>query len=198
MINASTPPPSDPLSQTINRSRETGAVSMRQRQESRIEQYLREPAKSIVTDIARTSSDEIAASCPLYGQVSLCEDGQIRVPIGVHTAVGGNSDSPTPGDLLCGAIAACLDSTLRIVSNRVGLQLEQLEIEVKGIADVRGTLRVDDKVPVAFQRFDIKVLITPKAFTPEKFIDQLIRAAEQSCIVIHTVRGVAQVTITRV
>ena len=198
MFFASTPAPPGLLTQTISRSRTAGKVSMKLRQTSIIEQYRREPDASMVTDMAQTSSDDIAASCPLYGQVSLCHDGEARVPVGVHTAVGGNSDAPTPGDLLCGAIAACLDSTLRIFSNRVGLKLKKLEVTARGIVDVRGALRVEDSVPVAFQRFEIEVLINPRVPTPKKLIDKLIRTAEKSCIVIQTVRGVAQVTVARV
>jgi uncharacterized OsmC-like protein len=37
--------------------------------------------------------------------------------LGVDAAVGGDHDLPNPGDLLCAALAACADSTVRMVAD---------------------------------------------------------------------------------
>jgi uncharacterized OsmC-like protein len=119
------------------------------------------------------------------------------MPVGVHMAVGGDSDQPTPGDILCGAIAACLDSTLRIVANRVGVRLKTLSVHASGRVDVRGTLRVDKNVPVAFSHFDVTVDIKAAGFIPGKMLDKLLRAAEKSCIVIQTLKNGPEITVSR-
>ena len=34
------------------------------------------------------------------------ESGEV-LPVGVHGAIGGPHDAPTPGDILCSALVAC-------------------------------------------------------------------------------------------
>jgi len=173
-------------------------VDMKARQTPLMERYTEDPAAAIVVDYARTSSADVEATHPLRTAVTFCDRNPVNIPVGVHEKVGGDSDNPTPGDILCGAIAACLDSTIRIISNRFGVRLKRLEIEVRGTVDVRGTLRVDKATPVAFQRFDIAVRIKPAGFIPGKMLDKLLEGAERSCIVVQTVKGTAEVRIRRV
>lgn len=112
----------------------------------------------------------------------------VSMPIGIHAAVGGESDYPNPGDVLCGAIASCLDSTIRVVANRVGVKLEELSVDVKGIVDVRGTLRVDRDTRVGFKRFDIKLRIKPAGYVPKMMLKRIVKGAESCCVVRQTLR----------
>lgn len=171
-------------------------VQMKARQKPLTDDYRKNPEHAMVLDSARTSSEWITADNPLATSV-LFDKGDSNQRIGVHTAVGGESDNPTPGDVLCGAIACCLDSTIRIVANRFNLHLRRLSVEVVGKVDVRGTLRVDSAVPVAFQTFDVVVDIKPKGMVPAKLIDRLLAGAEQSCIVIQSLRGNCDITVRR-
>jgi len=173
-------------------------VDMKARQQPLMERYAEDPAEAIVVDCGRTSSTDVEATHPLKTSVTFCDRNPVNIPVGVHEKVGGDSDHPTPGDILCGAMAACLDSTIRIICNRFGVRLKHLEIEVRGTVDVRGTLRVEKSTPVAFQRFDVSVKIKPAGFVPGKMLDKLIEGAERSCIVVQTVKGTADVRISRV
>ena len=170
---------------------------MKVRQVPLCERYGVEPAAAVLVDCARTSSENVNPNFPLGPAVQFCDESPITMPVGVHMAVGGDSDQPTPGDILCGAIAACLDSTIRIVANRVGVRLKKLAVKVSGRVDVRGTLRVDTTVPVAFTHFDVNVTIKAAGFVPGKMLDKLLRAAEHSCIVIQTLKNGPTVTVTR-
>lgn len=183
------------VAKVLEKPEGTETVNMKQRQVPLCENYKVNPADAIVIDAARTMSTSVNE--PLQSSVAFCDKHAIKMPVGVHTAVGGDSDNPTPGDILCGAIAACLDSTIRIISNRLGLKLKELEVEVRGEVDVRGTLRVDPNCPVGFQRFDVNVAITPARWIPGKMLDKLLNAAEYSCVVIQTVKHGAQVTVSR-
>ena len=46
----------------------------------------------------------------------------------------------TPGDVLCAALAACADTTFRLVATQLGLDVEALAVHVQAEVDVRGTL----------------------------------------------------------
>jgi hypothetical protein len=59
---------------------------------------------------------------------------------------------------------------------------------VKLRVDVRGTLRMDRSVPVGFQGADIRVRMSGAQGVTEAQLDMLIRAAEQSCVLLQTLR----------
>jgi uncharacterized OsmC-like protein len=181
----------------LERSQTNLTIKMKERQDPLCERYVNEPDAAAIVDFARTSSEKIAATIPLYTEISFGKHKPISIPVGVHPAVGGEGECPVPGDILCGAIAACLDSTIRIIANRVGVRLKKLEVTVRGSVDVRGTLRVDDSVPVAFQSFDIEVAMKPAGFVPGKMLDKLLRAAEYSCVVLQSLREMPAISVSR-
>lgn len=176
--------------------RNQSSISMKERQQPLIEIYKSDHNAAMVIDRARTSSDWADLSNPLVTKL-LIDKSQEPIDVGVHKAVGGESDNPTPGDILCGALAACLDSTIRIIANRFDLKLRRLNIEVKGKVDIRGTLRVSPKVPVAFQSFEVIVDIKPATFVPSKFVDRLIAGAEQSCVVMQSLKPGCEIIVRR-
>lgn len=182
----------------LQRSQSDYKIKMKDRQLPLCNRYRSEPDAAIVIDSACTSSDNVNPAYPLGTAVQFCDDSPIAMPVGVHFAVGGNSDQPNPGDILCGAIASCLDSTLRIIANRVNVKLKKLEVSVSGRVDVRGTLRVERNVPVAFTHFDVSVTLKVRGFVPGKMLDKMLRAAEESCIVIQTLKSGPEITVTRV
>ncbi len=170
--------------------------SIKARQTLLIQKYSTNPGAAMVFDKAHTSSKYVDPNNPFESAVKIDKREQV-FPVGVHKAVGGESANATPGDILCGALAACFDSTLRIIANRFDLKLRHLSVNVTGKVDVRGTLRTDRAVPVAFQAFDIVVDIKPKGFVPSKYIDKLITGAEQSCIVMQTLKPGCEITVRR-
>ena len=130
-------------------------ASVKDRQDPLIADYRENPENAMVTDFATTRNNGVASEFSLHTAVTP-DKGRVY-PIGVHHAVGGESDFATPGDLLCAAIAACLDSTIRLIANRLNLPLDALAVDVEGDVDVRGALRVCEEAPVNFQRFRINV-----------------------------------------
>jgi uncharacterized OsmC-like protein len=110
----------------------------------------------------------------------------IAVPVGVHRAVGGLHDAPTPGDILCAALAACQDSSVRMVANILGITLESLEVEVIGDVDVRGTLAMNAEVPVGFRAIRCAVRVKAKEGTDPRLLEKLRIASERSFVVLQT------------
>lgn len=39
-------------------------------------------------------------------------------------AIGGDHDAPSAGDMLCSALAACMDSMIRMVADHLGVTLK--------------------------------------------------------------------------
>ncbi len=161
-------------------------VSMRNRQKPLINHYKQNPKAAQIVDYAKTSSESIHVNDPLHTQVFVDKSHKLPIMIGVHQLLGGESDKSTPGDLLCGALASCFDSTTRIIANHMQLALQSLNVEVKGFVDARGTLLVDPSVCVGFSRFDIYISIKTKHSLGEALISRLIKAVECSCVVYQT------------
>lgn len=168
---------------------QTTSINMNARQAPLTESYKAQAELAQITDFAKTTSESLAPTLPLHSEVLLTQHDPYSIPVGVHTAVGGDSDFPSPGDILCGALAACLDSVLRIIANKVGIPLQSLSVSVSAQVDVRGTLRVEKSIPVGFQSMDIEVNIEAADSVSDKMIERLVSAAEYSCIILQTLRN---------
>lgn len=148
--------------------------------------YKDNPALANVLSQARTSGADPAD--PFHSRVEPNPGSGVVVPVGTHSGVGGPYEAPCPGDLLCAALAACQDSTIRIVANLLGVRLVSLEVRVTGQVDLRGALGIGADVPVGFQAFDCDVALRAEEGTPPKLLQQLQVAAERACVVQQTLR----------
>ncbi len=148
--------------------------------------YKQDPDLAMVIDHAKTSGE--VASDPFHSKVEPMDGCGISVPVGVHAAVGGLHDAPTPGDMLCAALAACQDSAVRMVANILGVELLELEVRVTATVDVRGAMAMDPAVPVGFQSMKCDVRLKAKDGTPPDLLQKLQVAAERCCVVQQTLK----------
>ena len=155
-------------------------------------QYKANPALAMVTDRASTRSSTNAAD-PFHSLVIPKGGDNPAWPVGVHSAVGGPYDAPCPGDLLCAALAACQDSSIRLVAANMGIELTALDVHVQGKVDVRGALGVQKDVPVGFQSITCDVHLQAKDGTPPEMLEKLRMAAERCCVVLSTLQSPPQV-----
>ena len=162
-------------------------VSVRDAQAPLRALYKTSPAAARVTDHACTLGGH--AGDPFHAVVEPASGHAVVVPVGVHRAIGGPHDAPTPGDILCAALAACQDSALRVVANLLGVELESVEVEVAGDVDVRGAMAVERDVPVGFQSMRCTARIRVKEGTSPELVDKLRISAERSCVVLQTLRA---------
>jgi len=63
-------------------------------------------------------------------------------------ALGGYGLGPSAPELLLGALASCLAHSALVIAADRGVAFDQLEVEVTGQLDYRGTLAVADDAPV--------------------------------------------------
>ena len=162
-------------------------IDVSARQDPLRQRYKVAPEDALITDRARTA--EGALDDPVHVWcVPGSRDYGVQWPLGIHEAVGGLHDAPNPGDLLCAALATCLDSVIRMIANRHGVALRSLEVDVQGDVDVRGTLWVSREVPVGFQRMRCRIRLRPAPGTDPALVERLLTAAEYSCVNLQTLR----------
>ena len=172
-------------------------VDMKSRQAPLRESYARLPSAAYISDHAITRCDRVSPDQPLYTEVEFGDINRTRLPISLHQGVGGLNDLPVPGELFSASIASCLDSTIRVIANMFGLAIEILEVYVEAEVDLRGTLRIDPDVPTAFQKISVSVNLVPAGNVAQKHLDAIVAAAEQSCVVLQSLRTPPQITVER-
>lgn len=171
-------------------------IEMKQRQAPLRTLYATDPGQAWITDSATTSSDDVDTAQAIHGQVFIGGDAPVRLDTGNHVAIGGESDLPNPGEILAAALAACFDSTIRIVANLMSVRLTHLKVSVDFRVDVRGTLMVDRSVPVGFQEADVCVHMSGDGANQAQ-LDMVLMAAEKCCVVMQTLRNPPALRVSR-
>lgn len=156
------------------------------------EKYQNDSTSAWITDSAEVVGMNLHD--PFRTSVSINDKMKIPFKIGVHKAVGGDHDFPNPGDLLCASLASCFESTIRLIANKLKIELIETKIYTTAQVDVRGTLMIDTSVPVEFQSMHIDALIIAKN-TNEKLLHTLINGAKRSCIVYQTIQKGIPITL---
>ncbi len=157
--------------------------------------YVQDASQALVVDRARTVGRDLGdpvRTAVVPGEEYRAED--VTIAVGNHRGVGGLHDAPNSGELLCAALAACQDSTIRMVADLLGVHLTALAVEVEGDVDLRGTLAVDGSVRVGFQSMHCRTNIEVAHGTDPRTVEMLLTAAERSCVILDTLRHGVDVT----
>lgn len=175
------------LTKKLKPSREESAVV--RRHNVLREKYKTRPELARIVDYAVVVGKHF--DDPFHTSVEMNHELSMPLKTGLHRAVGGDHDLPNPGDILCAALAACMESTIRMIANRLDIRLSYTKVEVEAYVDVHGTLMFDKSVPVGFQNLHIEVKLGA-VNTGEKTLKTLFNAAKRSCVVYQTLKpGVA-------
>lgn len=162
--------------------------------------YAEDPEKARI--VKRVRSGPAGGGDPLHGSVvpENLADPEAAYGVawryGIDSAVGGLHDAPNPGEMLCGALAACTDSTIRMIADLLGAEIDELTVEVSGDLDVRGSLNIDRSVPVGFERLAVEIDLRAAPGTSERLVQTVVAGAEQFCVVLDTLRRGVPVEIT--
>ncbi len=166
---------------------------VKQRQMALNEIYMSNP--SLATIIHSSEVNGVNLHDPFRTFVTVSDDLLVPFKVGIHKAVGGDQDFPNPSDMLCAALASCFESTIRLISDRLDIQLTETRVTVSAQVDVRGTLMIDKSIAVGYQSMHLDVTLVAQA-PNQKIMNVLLRAAEQSCIIYQTIKRGTPITIT--
>ena len=147
--------------------------------------YDDDPQKALIVDSAVVHGENLKD--PFRSKVLMNEELNVPLKTGTHRAVGGDHDYPNPGDILCAALAVCMESTIRLIANRLEIELNHTRVLAQATIDVRGTLIFDRSIPVGFQKMDLQVELGYEN-AGEKVLKTLFNAAKRSCVVYQTLK----------
>ncbi len=149
--------------------------------------YREDPSKALSYKEVRTLYT--GATDPVHGKVLPTGFPEVAWDYGIDDTVGGFDDLPNPGHLLCAALAACMDSTVRMIADRLGVRIERLEVEVNGDADVRGCLAMSRSVRPGFRQMQCRLALELDPSVNPQAGAMLVQQAEKLCVTLDTLRN---------
>ena len=158
-------------------------MNLREQQAGIRERYRAEPEGAKIVLRVRSAASDL--SDPLHCRVVPEAAADVSWRSGAHAAVGGAGDVPCSGDLLIGALAACQETTIRMVAANMGIQLEALDLVVEADWDPRGTLAMGD-YPVGLIGIRCRTSVTIAGDVNGERAARLLRTAEKYCVVLST------------
>jgi len=161
-------------------------VNVRELQAPIRERYKLDPQAAQIRLSVRSGESDL--SDPLHCAVVPKSAPAVSWRSGAHPAVGGSGDVPCSGDVLLGALAACQETTLRMVAANMGIELESLEVEIEADWDARGTLALGD-YPIGLTAIRCNTRVTVPQDVRGERAERLLRSAEKYCVVLNTLRN---------
>lgn len=142
------------------------------------EAYKQDPAKAKLTLRAEGRLGE-GVTCKL-------STGKAMAEAGLHPKTGGDGTGVCSGDMLLEALVACAGVTLSAVATAINVSIQEGTVRAEGDLDFRGTLGVDENVPVGFE--NIRLTFDLKTDAPEEKIEALTKLTERYCVVFQTLK----------
>lgn len=161
--------------------------TVRQRQAPLIRTYRQDAGEAVIVKQART----VPAPQRDAFHSSVRVDGPYPADawhLGIDHKIGGDHDLPNPAEMLLAALAACHESTLRMVADNLEVTIDSLEVVAHGEIDSRGCLAMDDTVTVGFETIDLETHLEPAPNTDPDRVELLKQLAERLCVTADTLR----------
>ncbi len=162
-------------------------VDIRARQAPIRQRYLDAPDDAVEVLSVHGGASDLAD--PVHVVVSPDSMPDVLIRSGAHPAVGGDGDVPCSGDLLLAALAACQETTLRMVAANMGIDLEELEVSVEADWDPRGTLAMGRDFPVGITAIRAHTRVVVRGDEREERARRLLHSAERYCVILQTLQA---------
>jgi uncharacterized OsmC-like protein len=157
---------------------------------------LQDPLKQRYRDEPQAALVTLSASGTLDDDITCTvRTGRALATAGLHPATGGDGLSLCSGDMLLEALVACAGVTLRAVATALEVPVAGGTITADGVLDFRGTLAVDREAPVGFASIALHFELD----APDADVEQLatlLKLTERYCVVLQTLRGGPEITVS--
>lgn len=154
-------------------------VDLQDEQEPLKEEYETNPEAAQVTLTATGEQQDDARSCNV-------DIGRAIYEAELHEGAGGPGGGACSGDLLLGALAACSQLTAQAVAENFDVDVD-VSVEASGDLDLRGTMGVDEEVPVGFE--DVRLEFDIDGDVDEETREAIKKYTERYCVVYQTLEN---------
>ncbi|MGC4089506.1 MAG: OsmC family protein [Polyangiaceae bacterium] len=108
-------------------------------------------------------------------------DRTLRVDL--PRSAGGGATGAHPGQLLRASVGACLVIGCTYWARRLGVELDDVRLELACSYDERGQLGLDDSVSIGWQRIEIDLHITSSAARAD--VERVVMTAQRLSPMLH-------------
>jgi uncharacterized OsmC-like protein len=98
--------------------------------------------------------------------------------------MGGNDSGPNPVELVLAALGTCQEIMYGAFAALLGIELSKVEVQAKGILDLKGLLALDGETPAGFSEIRFETRIESPA--GEEQIKELAKMVEDHCPILDT------------
>lgn len=162
-------------------------VDIRARQAVIRQRFLDDPDSA--PEVLRVHGGEGDLGDPVHVVVSTDSVPGMVFRSGAHIAVGGDGDVPCSADLLLAALAACQETTIRMVAANMDIELEKLDISVEADWDPRGTLAMGKEFPIGITAVRVRAHVVVRDDERGQRSERLLRSSERYCVILNTLRS---------
>lgn len=106
--------------------------------------------------------------------------------------LGGQDEGANPVELLLVALGTCQEIMYAAMAAMMGIQLDEVRVNLKGSIDLKGLFGMDPAIPPGYQKISFETFL--KTSAPEDQIRQLVEAVESHCPVLDTLVRPMEVT----
>ena len=106
--------------------------------------------------------------------------------------LGGQDSAPNPVELVLAALGTCQEIMYSAYASVMDIELESVDVSVKGYLDLHGLFGLKPDVPSGYQRITFETRINSKA--SEEELEALIQTVESHCPVLDILTTVQNVT----
>jgi uncharacterized OsmC-like protein len=106
--------------------------------------------------------------------------------------LGGSDSAPNPVEYVLASLGACQEILYSAYASFLGIDLENVQVKVKGTLDLKGLFGLDKSVRPGFQKVEYETTITSSA--DEKQLHELANIVETHCPVLDIIANKTEVS----
>ena len=119
-------------------------------------------------------------------EASIVSYGRLfTIPMDEPTVLGGSDTAPNMVEVVLGAYGCCLTTGYVMNAARRGIELEGVDIKLKGNLDLRGFLGLAQEVPPGYKHIEVEVTLKAPKAAPEQLQelhDLVLKTSPVGCI----------------
>lgn len=147
---------------------------------------IQRPIKEKYTKSPGSARFTLSAAAKVASESISCEIDSFlgKLPCGLHPGTGGDGSQACSAEMLLESLAGCAAVTLKAVATAMQITMHSAVVIAEGDVDFRGTLGIDKKAAVGFEKIRLKFELNIDA--DEHTANKLIELTERYCVVYQT------------
>lgn len=135
----------------------------------------------------------ISADCALVGvhQVAVRLNDRV-VTSDQPPMLGGDGSAPNPVEIALAALGSCQAQTYRFWSEKLGIRIDDVSVDIQGDLDIQGIFGLRDGVRPGFS--DVRLNVRLSGPEPQERYEELRRAVDDHCPVLDVFANPVPVT----